>query len=61
MKRRADFQGARDGTLATLLEKVGSQPQIFGAYKKSAPMRNKNSVMEVSAALQSLKVQKAIY
>lgn len=48
------LQGSSDGSLAIVLNKVRSQPQIIGAYKRSAPMRNRESVMEACAALKAL-------
>ncbi len=50
------MQGVSDGALAVLVEKVRSQPQILGAYKRTAPMRSRESVMEFCAALACLKV-----
>jgi len=49
-------QGVADGTLSVLVEKVRSQPQISGAYKKTAPIRSRESVMEFCAAIERLKV-----
>lgn len=49
-------QGVGDGSLSVLVEKVRSQPQISGAYKKTAPMRNRESAMEFCASIACLKV-----
>jgi hypothetical protein len=49
-------QGVADGTLSVSVEKVRSQPQISGAYRKTAPIRSRECVMEFCAAIGCLKV-----
>lgn len=50
------LQGCVDGVLSIAISKIGTQPQIYGAYKRDALVRSKDSVMEVCAALQELEV-----
>eukprot|EP00884_Botryococcus_braunii_P005344 jgi/Botrbrau1/14810/Bobra.0332s0003.1 len=49
------LQGTSDGSLAFLLEKMGSQPQIASAYEREAPARSRHSALEFQAALLPLK------
>ena len=50
------LQGVSDGCLAIAADKVRTQPQIFGAYKRTAPMRAREQIMEFCAAVTSLQV-----
>jgi hypothetical protein len=50
------LQAVVDGSLALLLEKQQSQPQVFMAYRRNAPLRDKSICTEVQAALLQLKV-----
>ncbi|KAK9917040.1 hypothetical protein WJX75_000268 [Coccomyxa subellipsoidea] len=48
-------QAAQDGSLAFLVSKVRSQPQVYTAYLSSAPMRSKEATAEFEAAVLPLK------
>ncbi|KAK9812803.1 hypothetical protein WJX72_004085 [[Myrmecia] bisecta] len=48
-------QGLHDGSLAMLVDKIRSQPQVASAYDKAAPVRNRQQVMEFQAAILPLK------
>ena len=50
-------QAAEDGSLAFLVGKVRTQPQIYTAYASSAPMRSRELTSEFQAAVMALKVR----
>ena len=54
------IQAAADGSLGVLVDKVRSQPQIFTAYSKAAPIRDKHCSAALQAILLPLKVPKAL-
>lgn len=53
----ARMQAVSDGSLAALLLKVQSQPQILSAYDKAAPMRDRDAVGQLAAELGAVKVR----
>ncbi|BDA48701.1 probable differentially expressed in FDCP 8 homolog at C-terminar half [Coccomyxa sp. Obi] len=48
-------EAAQDGSLAFLVSKVRTQPQVYSAYLSSAPMRSKHASAEFEAAIAPLK------
>lgn len=50
------MQASEDGSLAFLISKVRTQPQVYTAYSKTAPLRDRAQSAELEAAVLSLKV-----
>ena len=50
------MQAAEDGSLAFLVSRVRTQPQVYTAYVSSAPIRSKELTAEFQAAVLPLKV-----
>lgn len=51
------LQASEDGSLPFLMSKVRTQPQVYTAYLKTAPLRNKSLSAEMEAAVLPLKVR----
>ncbi len=51
----AHVQGSEDGSLPFLISRVRTQPQVYTAYRKTAPLRDKALSAELEAAVSSLK------
>ena len=49
-------QAAGDGSLAFLVSRVRTQPQVYTAYAGSAPIRSKELAAEFQATVLPLKV-----
>jgi hypothetical protein len=49
-------QATRDGSLAFLVRKARTQPQIYTAYTSTAPMRSKEQTSEFEASIAALQV-----
>lgn len=50
------LQATRDGSLAFLVRKARTQPQIYTAYLSTAPMRSKEQTAEFEATVAVLQV-----
>lgn len=50
------MQASEDGSLAFLISKVRTQPQVYTAYSKTAPLRDRAQSAELEAAVLPLKV-----
>lgn len=50
-------QAAADGSLGILVDKVHSQPQIFTAYGRDAPIRDRVSTAELKRLVEPLKAR----
>ena len=50
------LQAAEDGSLPFLISKVRTQPQVYTAYLKTAPLRDRAMSAELEAAMLPLKV-----
>lgn len=55
------MQAAEDGSLAFLVSRVRTQPQVYTAYAGSAPIRSKELTAEFQAAVLPLKVTQHIW
>lgn len=55
-KLSAKVQASEDGSLPFLISRVRTQPQVYTAYCKTAPLRDKALSAELEAAVSSLKV-----
>lgn len=53
-------QAASDGSLAVLVQKLRSQPQILTAYARNAPLRQQATVDQLATALLQLQVGFAV-
>ena len=50
------LQGLSDGSLCEAITRLNSQPQIYSAYKRTAPLRDAKAVAEICSSLRSLQV-----
>jgi len=50
-------QAVRDGSLAQALGSLRSQPQVLAAYSRTAPVRDRQRVMELQPALLRFKAR----
>ena len=50
------MQASEDGSLPFFISKVRTQPQVYTAYLKTAPLRDRALSTELEAAVASLKV-----
>jgi hypothetical protein len=55
------MQAAEDGSLAFLVSRVRTQPQVYTAYASSAPMRSKELTAEFQATVLPLKVSSCLF
>ena len=52
----AKVQASEDGSLPFLISKVQTQPQVYTAYLKTAPLRDRALSAELEATVMPLKV-----
>ena len=55
--RALDLQAAKDGALGVLFAKLRTQPHIFSAYTRTAPLRAGAIVSELQLRVAPLQVQ----